>query len=1357
MSRIAFKAILIALSMLTITPFAESGSVWTQSAFQDFNRGVAANLSLNATAPASMELLSADYGSWTRLPPPMMRYEHAMATTSSSNTVVLFSGRSEWNGPFMRDTWTYNFSEALWTHREYARNLNDRAETAMASIGGTDRVLLFGGFAEGGIANDTWTFNVETNDWERRKPPVSPPIRYEHTMAAVYNTDKVVLFGGQDYTKLLYDTWIYDYSDDTWTNPDPPTDPPLRISSMASVTGDDKVMLFGRVGYSAQTWIYDLGDNTWTNRTSGTQPPQTGQLENSMAAFSTTDRILLLPDLTAETWVYDVSDNLWTNKSATQGPGARMASAMAPVLNDDKVLLFGGALWPVGGLSCDTWIYDLSSSGWRPDHPYAQPPGRAGSAMATIPGSDQVVLFGGSGRTDFKTDLDDTWLYDPDTLLWTRSLSPARPGARHNSSMAAISGQDKVVLFGGQPLNDETWVYDASLDQWSRKNPTARPSARYGHRMAGIYNEDKVVLFGGRDTGGLSNETWVYDFGEDSWTNLSPASAPSARWNHAMAMVDGTDQLVLFGGNDTAIDGETWIYDLWDNAWSRKIVPAGPGPVEGPAMATLYGDDKVVMVGGDNGYGGTDSHVVVFDLSSCTWTFKNEGSYGRKWHSLAAFSGTDRALLFGGCYDYWDGDLKVLRFRPDTWRFALSAYYSSGSFITSAYDTGGRSDFRSIWWNASVPKGTGLSVRIRTADNMAGLNTTPFLGPDGSDASAYTIPGQNISSCHSGARWVQYRADFTSSDIRRTPRLYDISVAYDRLPAPPVMISPADGAWLNQSRPEFCWEFSDVDSPGQAAYRLEIDDDPNFTSPKYNASRDSDSGRCIPETQLADGIYYWRVRTQDCDGGWGQFNGSRAVKIDTVPPEPFTPVATPQNWTNQTPAVTFHATDALSGIGWYEVSIGGGCFSRRESPCMLLDVPDGESLVIIRAYDNASNPREASVLVKVDRIPPAEFSPNFPFGEWTNDSRPEVEFYTTDGASGLSRYEVKIDDGQFSDQSSPFRLPELADGCHTVTVRAFDRAGNIRQSSRNLSVDTVPPAVGLKINGGASRTTVREVQLEIAAYDPGSGLALMSFSEDGRNETAREPFASKKDWTLTGAPGARTVQANVRDMAGNVQWAIARIVYDPVTCITLAPHYSKVRTNGTVQLLVEGLDNDGNAVAGVAFCWSLDGDAGTIGPDGLFRAAKTGGSCTVRASWGGKQATARVDVNYPPTVGAVKLESRIAAKGKVTIRTAGVVDGDGDRLQYLFDFGDGSDSGWQNGSSSAHAYNATGKYQVRFKVRDTMGEESAWSPAAGLEIVDRPEGGLAISTIAILVIIVIILGIGCIAGFVMWRRKQRGA
>jgi len=59
-------------------------------------------------------------------------------------------------------------------------------------------------------------------------------------------------------------------------------------------------------------------------------------------------------------------------------------------------------------------------------------------------------------------------------------------------------------------------------------------------------------------------------------------------------------------------------------------------------------------------------------------------------------------------------------------------------------------------------------------------------------------------------------------------------------------------------------------------------------------------------------------------------------------------------------------------------------------------------------------------------------------------------------------------------------------------------------------------------------------------------------------------------------------------------------------------------------------------------------------------------------------------------------------------------DPDGDRTMYLFDWGDGTDSGWLNPSmtgliKSSHNWSERGDYEIKLKAMDIYGRESEWS------------------------------------------------
>ena len=292
----------------------------------------------------------------------------------------------------------------------------------------------------------------------------------------------------------------------------------------------------------------------------------------------------------------------WTNANPAAAPSPRHGHAIAYDADSDRVILFGGNHNPA---SDETWAYDFDNNAWTKMEPATRPSVRELHAMAYDSESDRAILFG--GLTPYVQRHLDTWAYDFDTDTWT-SMNPAtRPSARDNHVMAYDAESDRMILFGGRAGSgsDETWAYDFDNDTWTKMNPG--PSSRIKHAMAYDAKSDRIVLFGGGagatlppPFSALRDETWAYDFNTNAWTNMIPATGPSARAGHAMAYDAESDQVILFGGftggegTDLENSHETWAYDFDNNTWTAVTPPTDTtnptisitSPAEGSNLAS---------------------------------------------------------------------------------------------------------------------------------------------------------------------------------------------------------------------------------------------------------------------------------------------------------------------------------------------------------------------------------------------------------------------------------------------------------------------------------------------------------------------------------------------------------------------------------------------------------------------------------------------------------------------------------------------------------------------------------------------------------------------------------------------------
>lgn len=615
---------------------------------------------------------------WTQQFPasfPLGRTEHDMSYIGDDK-VVLFGGY-DYLYNLSDETWVYDLSDNNWTLQSPYVAPSVRTNHAMAYIG-EDKVLLFGGMDQSRDLNDeTWIYDFSENIWTQKFPGTSPSPRYHHAMAYI-GDDQVVLFGGTTFEVLSDETWIYDLSDNTWTQDSLLTKPSNRYGHDLAYIGNNQVLFFGGCdydpGYDDETWIYDLGSD-WTLQNPLDKP--SGRRWHSMAYIGS-DQVMLFggQDSTGtggdETWVYDLSDDNWILDSNTTQPSSRYYSAMSETSMDGStyIVLFDGSC-----LYMDTWIFGggdyinpQPTYNWVEQNPATYPPAVKHHDLTFI-GGNNILHFGGD--TYGVGYNDETWTYNFVENIWTEQYPVEHPPERGGHSLAYLNN-DRALLYGGVSewgyyLYD-TWIYDFSDNSWIQQYPISNPSGRNYHDMAHI-DAELVLLFGGYTAPqNYNDETWIYNLNDNSWTQLYPTNHPSARILHAMAYIS-SDKVLLFGGSDPWHDDETWIYDLSENNWTQQNPATNPSARNFHEMA-YFGNDQVVLFSGKDADSNRLEDTWIYDLSENTWTQDDNPIHpvGRWYHALAGtgMNRTKNIVLFGGMN--FDGS------RNDTW------IYGTGEF-----------------------------------------------------------------------------------------------------------------------------------------------------------------------------------------------------------------------------------------------------------------------------------------------------------------------------------------------------------------------------------------------------------------------------------------------------------------------------------------------------------------------------------------------------------------------------------------------------------------------------------------------------------------------------------------------------
>jgi len=301
-------------------------------------------------------------------------------------------------------------------------------------------------------------------------------------------------------------------------------------------------------------------------------------------------------------------------------PGIRMSHAMAYDPHNEVAVMFGGMTTEGGFRSLgDTWTYSYELNTWTELTLTTRPPARCMHNMVYCNGTNEIILFGGSGYSD-------TWSFDCTTQTWSQVSTSENPGEHYNLGLAYDSHENVVVLFGGFGDDgweqDDTWIFNCTNREWTEVLPTESPLARYGMGM--VYDEsvERVVLTCGNTASqGHQQDTWWYDASTNTWDEQTTTGVPSRLKWPSMVYDSKNEICVLYGGQigDNKVD-HTWHYNAQQNTWLRRYPDTAPSDrITAPFAFDSKFNVSILFGGGgqtDNPLGETWSYA----LDTNTWT-----------------------------------------------------------------------------------------------------------------------------------------------------------------------------------------------------------------------------------------------------------------------------------------------------------------------------------------------------------------------------------------------------------------------------------------------------------------------------------------------------------------------------------------------------------------------------------------------------------------------------------------------------------------------------------------------------------------------------------------------------------------
>jgi hypothetical protein len=91
--------------------------------------------------------------------------------------------------------------------------------------------------------------------------------------------------------------------------------------------------------------------------------------------------------------------------------------------------------------------------------------------------------------------------------------------------------------------------------------------------------------------------------------------------------------------------------------------------------------------------------------------------------------------------------------------------------------------------------------------------------------------------------------------------------------------------------------------------------------------------------------------------------------------------------------------------------------------------------------------------IAIDTMPAFDFDLSVKEGSVTDNPQPILMFMSSDQLSGTDHYQIRIPEHEpINTQETTYKLPLLEPGNHEISVRAYDKAGNISESNIQLNI-----------------------------------------------------------------------------------------------------------------------------------------------------------------------------------------------------------------------------------------------------------------------------------------------------------------
>jgi N-acetylneuraminic acid mutarotase len=310
------------------------------------------------------------------------------------------------------------------------------------------------------------------------------------------------------------------------------------------------------------------------------------------------------------------------------------------LLADGRALVVGGMTDASGAGTYLTSaeLYDPTSGVWSTTSDLA--PGRSGHTATRLL-TGKVLVAGGSNYSNgVRTYLNDAWLFDPATGMWTATGGMVTERSGHT---ATLLPNGKVLVVGGENRTNDyanpirtAEVYDPDSGVWS-----AAGLLKYGRlaHTATLLADGRVLVAGGIN--GLAPATSeVYNPTGGDWSTSGQLAV--GRYDFTATLLDQIEVLAAGGARGRAT---VEVFSPVTGSWriTGSMITA-----RCCQKATKLAGGKVLVTGGQMPYDGTIIRSTeLFNPSTGTWAAAGEMTLARTRHAATLLS-DGRVLIVGG-------------------------------------------------------------------------------------------------------------------------------------------------------------------------------------------------------------------------------------------------------------------------------------------------------------------------------------------------------------------------------------------------------------------------------------------------------------------------------------------------------------------------------------------------------------------------------------------------------------------------------------------------------------------------------------------------------------------------------------